>query len=51
MSQEQALVEAEAFIRRAVARTSKGKVDEDAIRAAAEKVVKALPPVKPKKAA
>jgi hypothetical protein len=44
MSKEQALAEAEAFIRRTVARAPDGKVDEAAIRAAAAKVVKALPP-------
>ena len=45
MSQEQAFAEAEAFIRRAVARTSDGKVDEEAIKEAAKRVVRALPPV------
>ncbi len=43
MSQEQALVEAEAFIRRAVARSS-GSVPEKEIKAAASRVVRDLPP-------
>ncbi|MDP2008928.1 MAG: hypothetical protein Q8K11_02010 [Phenylobacterium sp.] len=50
MSQEQALAEAEAFIRKAVARTG-GKLDDEAIKAAASKVVKALPPEAEKRAA
>ena len=44
MSQEQALAEAEAFIRRAVNRTSGGKIAEAKIKEAARKVVAALPP-------
>jgi len=43
MSYEQALAEAEAFIRRSVERSG-GKVPEKDIKAAAKKVVKALPP-------
>jgi hypothetical protein len=43
MSKEQALREAEAFIRRAVARTSNRPISEKKIRAAAEKVVRSLP--------
>jgi hypothetical protein len=45
MSQEQALMEAEAFIRRAVERSG-SKVNDGAIKAAAQKIVKALPPEK-----
>lgn len=45
MSMEQALIEAEAFIRRAVARTANGNVRESDIKAAAERIVKALPPI------
>ena len=44
MSHEQALAEAEAFIRRAVARAPDGQVAEADIKAAARKVVRALPP-------
>jgi hypothetical protein len=51
MSKEQALAEAEAFIRRAIARTSDRPVDDETIRAAAQKIVKALPPVSSNKAA
>lgn len=43
MSKEQALAEAEAFIRRAVARSS-GKVSEKEIKEAAIRVVRDLPP-------
>jgi hypothetical protein len=43
MSYEQALVEAEAFIRRSVQRSG-GRVADREIRAAAQRVVKALPP-------
>lgn len=44
MSMEQALAEAEAFIRKSVSRTG-GKVTESAIKAAAKRVVADLPPV------
>lgn len=50
MSQEQALAEAEAFIRRAVARSG-GKVAEKTIKAAASRVVRDLPPEKVPQAA
>lgn len=43
MSYEQALAEAEAFIRKSVERSG-GRVPEKEIKAAAQRVVKALPP-------
>ncbi|MGE5562720.1 MAG: hypothetical protein ACM3ZV_05345 [Bacillota bacterium] len=45
MSKEQALQEAEAFIRRSVQRTGSNVAEKD-IKAAAQRVVRSLPPVK-----
>jgi hypothetical protein len=43
MSTEEAIRDAEAFVRRAIARVSNGTVDEAAIKLAATKVAKVVP--------